>query len=100
MTDPQEPRWRSRPIVGATLSIAVFVVPLGFAILAAAVAVKLLPQPDTRPALFVWWLLVIGSTLAALYAFDRLARRVLPLAALMKLTMVFPDNAPSRMALA
>ncbi|HVF11811.1 MAG TPA: HD-GYP domain-containing protein [Actinomycetota bacterium] len=100
MHDPEEHRWRARPLMGAALRTAVFLVPLGLAILAAGVTVKLLPQPDTRMALIAWWVLVIGSTIAALYVFDRLARKLLPLAALMKMTMVFPDHAPSRMDLA
>ena len=35
-----------------------------------------------------------------LVATDRLARRALPLAVLLKMTMVFPDQAPKRLAVA
>ena len=51
--------------------------------------------------MFAAWLLalVLVSMLAAA-AIERLARRTLPLAVLLQLSLVFPDHAPSRFALA
>ena len=47
--------------------------------------------------LFVgWWVLLSGAATVVLVVVDRLARRLLPLAALFKLSLVFPDQAPSR----
>ena len=42
------------------------------------------------------WLLLSVVATVVLLAVDRFARRLLPLAALLKLSLVFPDQAPSR----
>jgi putative nucleotidyltransferase with HDIG domain len=48
-----------------------------------------------------WHLAVLlAVSTAALLAVDRVARRALPLATLLELTMLFPDRAPSRLAVA
>jgi HD-GYP domain-containing protein (c-di-GMP phosphodiesterase class II) len=47
-----------------------------------------------------WWLTVLAVPTVVLVATDRLARRALPLAVLLKMTMVFPDRAPKRLAVA
>ena len=43
-----------------------------------------------------WWIGLSGAATVVLIAIDRLTRRLLPLAALLKLALVFPDEAPSR----
>lgn len=47
-----------------------------------------------------WWAAVLGTSTVVLLGVDRLARRALPLAALLRLTLVFPDRAPSRISVA
>ncbi|HVC70625.1 MAG TPA: hypothetical protein VNC61_10280 [Acidimicrobiales bacterium] len=47
-----------------------------------------------------WWVTVFGVPTVVLMATDRIARRALPLAVLLKMTMVFPDRAPKRLAVA
>ena len=47
-----------------------------------------------------WWLALSASATVALVAAGRLVRRLLPLAALMRLSLVFPDGAPSRFRMA
>ena len=48
----------------------------------------------------LWWVAVLGASTVALYGTERAARRFLPLAALLKMTMLFPDKAPSRLGVA
>ena len=43
---------------------------------------------------------MLATSTAVLFATERLARRVLPLAALLKLSLVFPDHVPSRFSVA
>ncbi len=43
-----------------------------------------------------WWAVLTGAATLVLIAVDRVARRLLPLAFLFKLSLVFPDAAPSR----
>jgi titin len=47
-----------------------------------------------------WWLLLLVTPGVVYLLTNRLARRALPLAALLRMTLVFPDQAPTRMAVA
>jgi hypothetical protein len=44
----------------------------------------------------VWWIMIALLAIIVMSLTDRVARRFLPLAALLKLSLVFPDEAPSR----
>src|SRR5258706_2416894 len=92
--------WRSRPVLSFAVRAAVFAVPIAAGFGAAMLAGRNLPKPHglarTSATLFV----LLGSSTLALVVADRLMRRLLPLAWLLKLTLVFPDRVPSRMAMA
>lgn len=47
-----------------------------------------------------WWLAVLSGSAVALLVVERLARRFLPLAALLRLSLIFPDRIPSRISVA
>jgi Bacterial Ig domain/HD domain len=75
----------------------VFLVPFAGSILFVHYASALVSVPTTSFWLFVaWWVGMSGSATVVLFAIDRAARRLLPLVALCKLSLVFPDAAPSR----
>jgi len=93
-------RWQGRPVLGALVNVAVFVIPIALSIAAATITAHLLPRPQGNWWLAGWWALVLAVPAAVLLATDRLARRALPLAVLLKMTMVFPDQAPKRIAVA
>jgi len=96
--DSADDRWHGRPVLSGLVSGAVFVVPITLSIVAATVTAHLLPRPRTAPWLAGWWATVLVVPTAVMLATDRLARRALPLAVLLKMTMVFPDRAPKRLA--
>src|SRR5688572_6541837 len=81
-----------------SLRVFVLLVPLG-----AAIAVSLLLTATTAQSSqdgAGWWVLLIGfPTLAAILT-GRASRRLLPLAALFRLSLIFPDQAPSRLRVA
>ena len=78
----------------------IFAGPLGLGFLAGTTLASVLPPPRGTLGIIAWWSAVVGvSTLAATLT-DRLARRLLPLAVLLRMTMVFPDRAPSRLRVA
>ncbi|MEO7836106.1 MAG: HD domain-containing phosphohydrolase, partial [Acidimicrobiales bacterium] len=93
-------RWRSRPVLAGVLVGIAHVVPVAAAVGASALLSRQLPAPQglLRTALS-WALLLLVST-GVLFVVDRLARRLLPLAALLRLSMLFPDRAPQRLAVA
>jgi len=74
----------------------VLLVPISVGCLAAIGANRLIAPPDSVvPALLRAAAIVVISS-AVVWGADRFARRLLPLAALMQLSLVFPDQAPSR----
>ena len=56
----------------------------------------MLPHPSGWVETVVWWVVLSCLATGVLFVSDRLARRALPLAALLKLSLVFPDRARSR----
>jgi hypothetical protein len=56
----------------------------------------LLPRPSGIAPTIGWWAAVVAVAAITLTCVDRGARRLLPLAALYRLALVFPDKAPSR----
>jgi putative nucleotidyltransferase with HDIG domain len=93
-------RWRRRPILAALIGIGVAAVPVGCSIAVAVVWEHLVSKPATVAGLLLWWFGVLVSSTAAFLVAERLGRRALPLAALLKMTMLFPGRAPKRLALA
>ena len=95
-----EQRWRSRPFLGAAVRLLVVLVPVVAAVLAALAIARLLPAPSSPVGLAVWWAGVLAGGVAVVKAMDRAARRYLPLAALLELSLLFPGRAPSRVRVA
>src|ERR1700691_1760022 len=91
-------RWRGRPVLSALVSLSVFVIPIALSIVAATITAHVLPRPRSTGSLAVWWIMVLAVPTVALLPTARLSRRALPLAVLLKMTMVSPDRAPKRLA--
>ena len=98
--DDGRSRWRSRRVLAALVTAAVYLVPVALSIASAAVVVHLLSRPRGAPDTAAWWAAVLLVPTAVLVVSDRVARRALPLAVLLRITMVFPDQAPKRLAVA
>jgi putative nucleotidyltransferase with HDIG domain len=98
--DERADRWGARVGLSALVSVAVFVTPVLVAIGAATVVAHLVSMPRSQIGVVAWWALLIAVPGVVYVATSRLARRALPLAALLRMTLVFPDKAPSRMAVA
>jgi hypothetical protein len=99
-TTTADDRWQGRPVMSALVRTAVFVIPIALSILSATITAHLLPRPRGSGWTVGWWAVVLAVPTAVLFVTDRLARRLLPLAVLLKMTMVFPDQAPKRLAVA
>ncbi len=92
--------WRSRPAWSILIRAVAFAVPLLASVVVGAVVGRLLPPPNTSLELVGWWSAVLASSTVAVIGTDRWARKLLPLATLMRLSMIFPDRAPSRLKVA
>jgi len=78
----------------------ILAVSLAATAISAIVVSRLLPRPTTDIASLGWWLVVLAVPSAVMLGVHRVARRLLPLAQLLNLAMVFPDKAPDRMRVA
>jgi len=96
---PPANRWRSRPILSLSLRALAIMVPAAAGALAAIAAARVFPRPHGAAG----WAWIVGVVVLAWIVaaiVERLARRVLPLALLLRLSLVFPDAAPSRYKMA
>jgi putative nucleotidyltransferase with HDIG domain len=91
-------RWRARPLWAGALRLAVVAVPVATGIMVAAVLSTTLEHP--RPGTSPWWFCVLAAATVASALVATGARRLLPLAALLKLSLAFPDHTPSRFRVA
>jgi putative nucleotidyltransferase with HDIG domain len=92
--------WQPRNGLSALVSVSIFLAPILVAIGMTTVVADLVPMPHEGIAKVAWWVLIIAVPGVVYALANRLARRALPLAALLRMTMVFPDKAPTRMAVA
>ena len=88
-------RWARRRGLAWLVRAGVVLVPIVAAVAAGVTVSHLLPGATTFWALVGWWAVVLAATLVTQALVQRLARRALPLAALLRLSLVFPDRAPS-----
>ena len=77
-----------------------YAAPFACSIVAALVLSKLLPRAHSWPVAGIRLIGIAAVSTIVLYGADRATRRMLPLAALLSLTLVFPDEAPSRFKIA
>jgi putative nucleotidyltransferase with HDIG domain len=98
---PQQLRsWRGHPIVAATIRVVAFITPIVAALIWSAVVSRMVASPRGVIGRGLWLIAMLATSTAVLLATERLARRMLPLAALLKLSLVFPDHVPSRFSVA
>lgn len=99
-SDRGEHRWQGRPVLSAAVLVAAHGIPVVAAITTSAVLSRRFHEPDGLGGAIGQWGLLFAVSTAVLLIVDRAAKRLLPLAALLKLSMLFPDAAPKRMKVA
>ncbi|CAN5813479.1 hypothetical protein BH23ACT5_BH23ACT5_05720 [soil metagenome] len=79
---------------------AIFVAPMVAALAASLWVSTQLPRSETALGVTAWWgtLIVVSGVVA--WAVDRVARQLLPLTLMLRMTMLFPDRAPPRFRVA
>ncbi|NND01528.1 MAG: HD domain-containing protein [Acidimicrobiia bacterium] len=93
-------RWRARRWFARITRAVVFLAPIVAAIAVAMTLASSLPEPTTALPTIGWWATVIGGSYLASLVVSRLAAKLLPLAALLNMSLIFPDQAPSRFRIA
>ena len=93
-------RWSARSRTGFLVSVASFAIPIALSVVCAFTASTLLPRPTSGAWQVAWWIGVLLIAWIAAAVGERIARPLLPLASLLKMSLLFPDRAPSRFAVA
>ncbi|MEY2476959.1 MAG: hypothetical protein QOG87_2274 [Actinomycetota bacterium] len=92
--------WAGHPRLAALVRALITLVPLAAGVGAVVVLAHLIPRPRAIAPALAWWAASFVVSTAVMLAVASQAKRLLPLAALLKLSMVFPDKTPSRFAVA
>jgi len=95
-TSQDEGRWAEHRWLAGLLRVLALLVPVAGAVGASVLVSMLMAQPDGRAQRTVWWLGMFALSTAVLVVIDRQARKLLPLAVLLRLSLAFPDRVPSR----
>jgi HD-GYP domain-containing protein (c-di-GMP phosphodiesterase class II) len=97
---PAGHQWQRRPVLSALVRVSVVVVPAVAGIAAGVATTRILPRPNGFGAAVLSFAAVSVVMLVIIVALERAGRRLLPLAALLNLSLLFPDRAPKRFAIA
>ncbi|WP_421733616.1 HD domain-containing phosphohydrolase [Cellulomonas sp.] len=92
--------WKGRPLVAGAVRMLIAAIPVALSVGTGLAAVHWLPPSRLGVSTWVWLLIEISCATAVLVLATRLCRRFLPLTTLLRLTLYFPDRAPSRLAVA
>jgi HD-GYP domain-containing protein (c-di-GMP phosphodiesterase class II) len=92
--------WRRHPVLSALLRAAVVALPAAGGLAVALPLSRALPRPTSVTGVVLWYAVMAVAMLAAVLVVERGARRLLPLAALLNVSLLFPDQAPRRFAVA
>lgn len=95
-----EGEWRRRPLLSWGLRLLIFTVPIAFSFGVALWLSRALPRAHSPWTAALWISVAAIGSLLTLVVFERAARRLLPLAALLNVSLLFPDKAPARFAVA
>jgi hypothetical protein len=94
--EPASHQWRGRPTLSGLVRVGVVTVPAAAGFGAGVAVSRLLPRPTSVGAAVLSFVVVSAAMLAVVLLLTRAGRRLLPLAALLNLSLLFPDQAPKR----
>jgi hypothetical protein len=101
--DPNERRsreWERHPGLSRAVRVGVFAGPVVASFGVAVLLGHLLPRTTSLAPHLLGVGIIGGASLLTLFGVERATRRLLPLAALLNLSLAFPDKAPARFAIA
>lgn len=98
--DAGKNRWPRRRILGVAVSALCFAAPLVASMAVPGLLDLVVGQPRSMVWRLLWWTSSLTASAVAFLVVYWFARRALPLASLLSMSLVFPDRAPSRLAVA
>ena len=92
--------WSPRTSVAFTIRLVVLVLPVIASVLAVWICATSVPAPAGRIAFWSWMAGLVAISCTVSFATQRVLRRLAPLALLFQMSLIFPDEAPTRFGLA
>ena len=96
----QTARWQSHPWVSRLVRLAIFLLPLGVSILASLWVSREFPPDRVGLNRWVWWLGLAIGAMFLVRLLERITAKFSPISLLFRLSLIFPDQAPSRFSVA
>ncbi|MGZ4680744.1 MAG: HD-GYP domain-containing protein, partial [Ilumatobacteraceae bacterium] len=93
-------QWQGHPWLSRVLRLLIFLIPVSLSVTLSLLAAHYFGPVRLGMNRWLWWAMVAAVSTVVLLVADHFVRRLLPLTALLKMTLIFPDNAPSRFGLA
>ncbi len=93
-------RWGRHRALAAVLATGILLFPVACSLLATWEFKRLIHRPSGEFQSALWWIAVLAGSTVIFFATERLARRATPLTVLLKMGLVFPGEAPKRLAIA
>ena len=93
-------RWREHPVLAGMVRVLALTLPLLFGLAAGLVVSQLLPRTHGAFYFVLDLVLITAVSFVVASLAEKAGRRLLPLAALLNLSLLFPDRAPSRFKVA
>ena len=103
MNEPSGPasdRWKARPLLANALRASIALIPIMVAVGATVLIRSMIPRPTALGPSIAWWVVLVVLAAVVAGSVGHFTRRLTPLVTLLKLSMLFPDRAPSRFAVA
>lgn len=98
--DRRRGEWRRHRMFSWAIRALVVAGPILLSLLVSLELSSTLPRITDVGTAILWIVVIVAVTVASLILFERAARRLLPLAALLDISLVFPDRAPARFRVA
>jgi HD-GYP domain-containing protein (c-di-GMP phosphodiesterase class II) len=92
--------WKGRPVLAALVRALVTVAPVALAVGLGLAAVHWFPPSALGVNPWLWLLVEVACATTVLVLATRVARSFIPVTTMLRLTLYFPDRAPSRLAVA
>ncbi|NCT91528.1 HD domain-containing protein [Cellulomonas sp. APG4] len=92
--------WQPRPLLAGTVRVLAPLLPALLALAVGLATARWLPPERLGMHPWLWLLAQVALSTALVLLATRWTRRLLPLSTLLRMTLVFPDRAPSRFAVA
>lgn len=89
-------RWRAHRVTAWIIRIAIFLTPILVGLAVSFWLATAIPDGGTVASVLFWWVAVLGGAVSSAVLAERLLRRLVPVTTLLRLSLAFPDKAPSR----